>query len=61
MFDPRGASARLERIPIRHDDAYNANAARLAVAASLGLDYEHRLWTIWSRSDLILGGDGQAR
>jgi hypothetical protein len=56
-FDPRGAAARLERVAVRRDPAPDANAARLAVAHLLGLDYQRRLNTTWSYRPYVLDGD----
>jgi hypothetical protein len=53
-FDPRGAANRLEKVPVRHDPSGDANAARLAVAASLRLSDDQRLWTLWSYREYVL-------
>ena len=53
-FDPRGAVARLEKVPVAHDPATDAHGARLAVAGSLGLSYEQRLRTIWGNREYVL-------
>ena len=39
---PRAAVDRLEKVPVSHDAGADANAARIAVAGSLGLSYEGR-------------------
>jgi hypothetical protein len=54
-FDPRAAVERLEKVPVRADNAPNANAARLAVAASLGRPYEKRWRRSWNYWGTILG------
>ena len=56
LFDPRAAVARLEKVPVSPDSGPSANAARLAVATSLGLPYEARWRRIWSYWEVILGG-----
>lgn len=56
-FDPRGAFARLERVPVREDDAPDANAARVEVARWLGMDGHRRLDALWPCRKSVLDGD----
>jgi len=56
LFDPRAAVARLEIVPISSDSGPRANAARIAVATSLGLPYEARWRRIWSYWEAIFEG-----
>ena len=55
LFDPRAAVNRLEKVPVSDDSAPNANAARIAVASSLGLSYEERWRAVWPYSQAVLG------
>jgi hypothetical protein len=56
LVDPRAAVARLERVPVSTAPGPRANAARIAVATSLGLPYEARWRRTWNHLRVVLGG-----
>jgi hypothetical protein len=56
LFDPRAGSARLERVPVRDDLDPSPNAARIAVAASLGRSHDLRWRGNWPQEEILLGG-----
>jgi hypothetical protein len=60
LFDPRAAVERLEKVPVSRDKTVNANAARIAVAASLGLTYEGRWRDVWRYWAPIFAGPNRA-
>jgi hypothetical protein len=60
LFDPRAAVERLEKVPVSRDKTVNANAARIAVAASLGLSYEGRWRDVWKYWAPIFAGPNRA-
>ncbi len=53
-FDPRGAVARLEKLPVGPD--VSPNEARIRVASVLGLSHEQRLRTMWPEWEILSGG-----
>ena len=55
LFDPRAAVARLEKVPVSDDPDSNANAARIAVASSLGGPLRGALAEGLDDREIILG------